>query len=103
MLVILINSLVIGLETNEDLKKNKRHIFITLDTVFIVIYTIEFALKVYAEPKGYWYRSYNLFDFTLLVLDYVQELLGNLKLLKVDEGALKILRLLRGTNQIYAF
>ena len=103
MLVILINSLVIGLETNEDLKKNKRHIFMNLDTVFIVIYTIEFALKVYAEPKGYWYRSYNLFDFTLLVLDYVQELLGNLKLLEVDEGALKILRLLRGTSQIYAF
>ncbi|XP_065061341.1 cation channel sperm-associated protein 3-like [Rhopilema esculentum] len=95
MLVILINSLVVGLETIENLKKNNADAFFTLNTIFLVIYTIEFALKVYAEPKNYWKSSYNIFDFAVLALSYVQVLLDNLRVLEVDEGSLKILRLLR--------
>ena len=96
MLVILINSLVVGLETIDNLKKNNADAFFTLNTIFLVIYTIEFALKVYAEPKNYWKSSYNIFDFAVLALSYVQVLLDNLRVLEVDEGSLKILRLLRG-------
>ena len=103
MLIILINSLVVGLETIEDLKKNNADVFFTLNTIFLVIYTIEFFLKIYAEPKGYWKSSYNIFDFTVLALSYVQVLLDNLRVLEVDEGSLKILRLLRGCIRHISF
>ena len=93
MLVILIDSLVVGLVTFEDLKRRYARVFFALDTIFLLIYTVEFCLKIYAEPKEYWKSSYNLFDFGILALSYVQVLLDNLN---VDEGSLKILRLLRG-------
>ena len=93
MLIILVDSLVVGLVTIEGLKKRNEALFLALDTIFLAIYTIEFCLKVYAEPKEYWKSSYNLFDFAILALSYLQVLLDNLK---VDEGSLKILRLFRG-------
>ncbi len=96
MLVILLNSLVVGLETVEDLKRENAQTFLILNKVFLVIYTVEFLLKLYAEPVGYWKSTYNRFDFAVLALSYVQVLLDNLKVIQVDEGALKILRLLRG-------
>eukprot|EP00794_Sanderia_malayensis_P016506 gene16505-18151_t len=86
------NSLVVGLETITKLKRDHAATFSTLNGIFLFIYTSEFILKVYSEPKGYWKSSYNIFDFTVLVLSYVQVVLDNLQ---VDEGSLEVLRLLR--------
>eukprot|EP00794_Sanderia_malayensis_P014958 gene14959-16499_t len=92
MFIILMNSLVVGLETITKLKRDHAATFSTLNGIFLFIYTSEFILKVYSEPKGYWKSSYNIFDFTVLVLSYVQVVLDNLQ---VDEGSLEVLRLLR--------
>ena len=91
--VILVNALVIGLETMDELKVPSSHIFKTLDELFLSIYTVEFLLKLYAEPKGYWKSSYNRFDFLILFISYVQALLD---LMNVGDNVLKPLRLLRG-------
>lgn len=98
MVIILINSIVVGLETIEHLKQSYPGVFFSLNTTFLVIYTIEFGLKVYAEPREYWRSSYNIFDFAVLGLSYIQVLLDNLSVLDVDEGVLKVLRLLRGNG-----
>ena len=40
--------------------------------MFLAIYSLEFLLKVYAEPIGYWLSAYNIFDFVVLVISGVQ-------------------------------
>ena len=97
MIFILIDSLVVGLLTIEKLKEDNAVIFSALDVTFLVVYTLEFCLKVYADRKEYWKSGYNLFDFGLLVLTYLQLMLENLH---VDESFLKIVRLLRGNHDI---
>ena len=46
--------------------------FTISDYVFLAIYSLEFLLKVYAEPIGYWLSAYNIFDFVVLVISGVQ-------------------------------
>ena len=46
--------------------------FTIADYVFLAIYSLEFLLKVYAEPIGYWLSAYNIFDFVVLVISGVQ-------------------------------
>ena len=93
MLVILLNALTIGLETNEEWKVNYGNVFKALDEFFLAIYTMEFFLKLYAEPKGYWKSSYNIFDVTILGISYVQLIMDEMN---VGDNVLAPLRLLRG-------
>ena len=91
--VIVLNSLVIGFETVEEWKTAYTNVFKALDEFFLAIYTMEFLMKLYAEPKGYWKSSYNIFDFSILALSYVQVIMDELK---VGDKILTPLRLLRG-------
>lgn len=50
-------------------------------------------MKLYAEPRGYWKSSYNIFDFSILALSYVQVIMDELN---VGDKILTPLRLLRG-------
>ena len=91
--VIVLNSLVIGFETVEEWKQTHTNVFKALDEFFLAIYTMEFLMKLYAEPKGYWKSSYNRFDFSILALSYVQVIMDELN---VGDKILTPLRLLRG-------
>lgn len=93
MLVIFLNALTIGLETNEEWKVNYGNVFKALDEFFLAIYTMEFIMKLYAEPKGYWKSSYNIFDVTILAISYVQLIMDEMN---VGDNVLAPLRLLRG-------
>lgn len=93
MFIIGINAVVIGLETVEDLKVSQGHLFDILDYVFLSIYTCEFLLKFYADRSAYWKSAYNIFDFIILALSYIQILLDQLN---VGDNILNVLRLLRG-------
>ena len=72
MVMIALNALVIGFETVEEYKQAYSNVFKALDEFFLAIYTMEFLMKLYAEPRGYWKSSYNIFDFSILALSYVQ-------------------------------
>ena len=89
----MLNSLVIGLETVEEWKERHTNVFKALDEFFLAMYTMEFLMKLYAEPKGYWKSSYNRFDFSILFLSYVQVIMDELN---VGDKILTPLRLLRG-------
>ena len=93
MFIIGLNAILIGLETSEELKQTHGDLFITLDDLFLAIYTIEFVVKVYADSKGYWKSAYNIFDFVILALSYMQIIMSQLN---VGENYLGVFRLLRG-------
>ena len=93
MVMIVMNALVIGFETVEEYKQAHSNVFKALDEFFLAIYTMEFLMKLYAEPRGYWKSSYNIFDFSILALSYVQVIMDELN---VGDKILTPLRLLRG-------
>lgn len=95
MLVIVLNALSIGLETNEEWKQKYGNVFKASDELFLAIYTVEFMMKLYAEPSGYWKSSYNIFDFTILAISFVQLIMDEMN---VGDNVLAPLRLLRGTQ-----
>lgn len=100
MTAIGVNAVVIGLETVEELKSPYGNLFIILDAIFLTIYTLEFMMKIYAERTAYWKSSYNIFDFVILALSYVQVILDQLD---IGENILNVLRLLRGRYWLVIF
>lgn len=96
--VIMFNALVIGLETMDFLKNTYKKELQIIDELFLSIYTVEFILKLYSEPTGYWKSSYNRFDFLILFISYIQAVMDSIN---VGDNILKPLRLLRGTEASY--
>ena len=43
--------------------------------IFTAVYTCEFAIKFYADRARYWVSVYNIFDFAILVVAYVDMLM----------------------------
>ncbi len=89
---IFLNAITIALETTplSDIIPN----FLTaVDNIFLGIYVLEFVIKLYAEPLGYWRNYYNLFDFTILVISVVYEIL---QALEFGQSGLTVLKVIRG-------
>jgi len=70
---IVLNTLAIALETT-TWSIDYSQAFIVADLVFMCCYTVEAVLKIYVEPMGYWESGFNLFDFALLQIAYLQYL-----------------------------
>lgn len=98
MLIIGINAILIGFETSESIKKVHGKTFMILDDLFLAIYMTEFLIKVYADTKGYWKSAYNIFDFTIMAVSFLQIIMSHLN---VDDNYLGVFRLLRG--KLYLF
>jgi hypothetical protein len=52
------------------------------------VYTLEFFVKIYAEPRAYWRNNFNRFDFAILLFSYLQfleelSLFGQIAFLRV--------------------
>eukprot|EP00741_Cyanophora_paradoxa_P009677 tig00001590_g9375.t1 len=109
MLVILVNMIVMAIQTDKKVAEGNPVAFSAIDIVSLAVYFTEAALKLYVAPRGYWKSGYNVFDFIILVLsifDLVQLLapgllasIGNVKFLRVVRG-LRALRALRGISFI---
>jgi cation channel sperm-associated protein 3 len=95
MLTIFTNAIFIAVETSSAAGAHG-DLFVVVDIVFLVIYTIEFVLKVFCEPRDYWASNYNRFDFLILI----QSMFSFTQLvLKSDSGIfsnLAYIRILRG-------
>ena len=92
MFVIFLNAVTIAIETSSSLKETYPLIFMVTDNVFFSVYLLEFLLKFYAEPVGYWKNPYNLFDLFVLVLLFVQVALDAASETDTGFSALKVLR-----------
>jgi cation channel sperm-associated protein 3 len=70
--VVFLNIISISLETNAALSIAYSQLFEFGDAAYMAVYTLEFLLKLYATPVRYWRSGFNIFDFSLLLLAYVQ-------------------------------
>ncbi|XP_039273016.1 cation channel sperm-associated protein 3-like [Styela clava] len=106
MLTILINSVIMMLEVN-DSYESLRPLYPAFDITFLTIYSVEFAIKIYAEPVNYWKSLSNRFDFFVLLISYFQVLMDEIQIETAGDtaswaGALPVLRTLKATRAIRA-
>ncbi len=70
--VILLNAVVIGLETSETVMDAAGPWLIMADRIFLAIFVLEAGLKLYAlRPRGYFSDGWNLFDFAIVVASLI--------------------------------
>ena len=87
--IIFINALFMALETEEALS-HLQLVFDYVDYTFLAIYTVEFFLKIYAEPLYYWRSMYNLFDFLVLAISFAQVIFIFMWVLKTLRSGIKL-------------
>ena len=82
LLVIIANSIVLTLEDPTDPDSGSTGFLATLDTIFLILYTIEMMLKIiglgFVINKGAYLReSWNILDFIIVVSAYLQILISS--------------------------
>ena len=90
VILILINSLLIGLETNPDYLQAVGHIIDQIDLIILGFFVLEIVLKVYAYRWSFFKDPWNLFD-SFVVIVSILPAAGSFSIFR----ALRILRTLR--------
>ncbi|MFT4700446.1 MAG: voltage-gated sodium channel [Yoonia sp.] len=88
--VILLNAVVLGLETSTVAMAVAGGLIRSLDTICLAIFTAEIAVKLFAHQFKFFRNGWNLFDFVIVGLSLVPGAQG-MSVLR----ALRILRVLR--------
>ena len=92
LVIIMVNTIVLGIETSEAAMTSYGPFLVALDQIALAIFVAEILLKLYALGLGYFRDPWNLFDFTIIAI----------ALLPVSEGfaVLRALRVLRAFRLI---
>ena len=71
--VIIFNGIIIGLETSPRLYGQYGSLFQLFNRAILFVFIIEAALKIAAEAPNFqrYFRGWNLFDFTIIVLSFL--------------------------------
>src|SRR6218665_2906085 len=87
---------VICLESVESLYAKYWHLFIGLELMFTIIFTVEYVLRLIAVPKplGYMKSFYGIIDFLAIIPTYLAIIFPSLHFLLVIR-ALRLLRVFR--------
>lgn len=88
--VIIINAIVIGMETSPALMARFGGMLRALDSIAIAIFIVEILLKLFVYRLGFFKNGWNIFDFTIVAIALIPTG-GSLSVLR----ALRILRALR--------
>ena len=88
--VILLNSLILGLETDAGIVARFGPLLHALDTIILAIFVVEIALRLYAFGPAFFRDPWSLFDFFVVAIALVPAS-GPFQVLR----ALRILRALR--------
>ena len=88
--VIVVNAIVLGMETSKTLMAAAGPVIIGIDRICLAIFTAEIAAKLFARGGRFFRSGWNLFDFFVVAISYVPDA-GGLSVLR----ALRILRVLR--------
>ncbi|XP_076857250.1 cation channel sperm-associated protein 3-like [Brachyhypopomus gauderio] len=65
---IILNALFMALETDYNLKYENFQFFKIAEDLFLVVYIMEFLMKLYVDPRAYWKNGYNVFDTIILAV-----------------------------------
>eukprot|EP01006_Ploeotia_vitrea_P009496 TRINITY_DN22379_c0_g1_i1.p1 TRINITY_DN22379_c0_g1~~TRINITY_DN22379_c0_g1_i1.p1 ORF type:complete len:472 (+),score=205.37 TRINITY_DN22379_c0_g1_i1:92-1417(+) len=95
MATIFVNVLFIAVESSLA-PQERGSAFEVADLVFFTIYLVEFLLKVYVEPIGYWKSNYNRFDFLIVLTSCFQFV----RIDGLDIGFVRVLRALRALRAL---
>ncbi len=89
-IIILINAVTLGLETNPGVMADYGTFLNLLDRAILVIFTIELLIRLYAYRLSFFRSGWNLFDLFIVVMAWLPTT-GPFSILR----ALRILRVLR--------
>lgn len=93
--IIVLNSLVIGLQTSETIVASFGPILDTLDTIFLTIFVVELVMRMFSYGTGFVKRPWSVFDFIVVGI----ALTPGAEAFSVVR-ALRILRALRLISQV---
>lgn len=98
VLVILLNAVVLGLETSPTMMDAAGGVLIGIDTICLAIFVVELALKLFAFGAGFFRSPWNVFDFIVVAVALVPAGAGFdvLRTLRV----LRVLRLISALPQL---
>ena len=88
--LIIVNAVILGLETDASIMASFGHILLALDTLILGLFVIEIALRITAFGWRFFTQPWSLFDFFVVAIALVPAT-GPLTVLR----ALRILRVLR--------
>ena len=69
--VILINAVVLGLETNQDLMASSGTLLVAIDKACLAVFIIEIVCKLLAFRGLFWRSGWNIFDFVVVAVALV--------------------------------
>jgi len=88
--LILINAVLLGLETSPGVMKEAGSFILALDQLILILFVIEITLRIYVHRFSFWRDPWSLFDFTVVVIALIPAS-GPFAVLR----ALRVLRVLR--------
>ncbi len=90
IILIVINAITLGIETNKNIMDTYGYILVFIDSMILIIFTLELALKFYAYRLSFFKSGWNNFDFIIVAIAWIPAS-GPFSILR----ALRILRILR--------
>ncbi|CAF0921016.1 unnamed protein product [Brachionus calyciflorus] len=99
--VIFLNSIMLGIQTDDNLKQEYQSALEFLDSFSNAVFLIEFILKISYGFKIYFYNLWNIFDFFLLFIGLIS-LLSDLEYSKSFSASrlFRIFRVLRALRSL---
>lgn len=94
--VIVVNAVVIGLETYPGLMDSYGDWFVRLDGLILAIFVVEIVIRLVAyggRPWRFFTRGWNIFDFAIVAASFVPGIAGNVTVLRLIR-ALRLVRLI---------
>jgi len=88
--LILINAVLLGMETSASLMAQYGPVLIALDKLLLGVFVIELLLRIFAYRTGFFKDAWNLFDFAVVAIALIPAS-GPLAVLR----SLRVLRVLR--------
>ncbi|CAN5632769.1 hypothetical protein BH20VER1_BH20VER1_30160 [soil metagenome] len=69
--VIVLNAIILGLETDAEIFARHGRLLVTLDHLCLTIFVIELAVKLFAYRLLFWRSGWNVFDFVVVAIALV--------------------------------
>jgi len=90
ILLILVNAILLGLETSPSVLAAAGPVIIAIDRVILAVFVLEIALRLFAHRAAFWRDPWSIFDFLVVAIALVPAS-GPFAVLR----ALRVLRVLR--------
>lgn len=104
-LVILINTIFICIQTDDNISNKIPIVFQVVDALCVTIFTIEIALKLLEDPKKFWFSGWNDFDLIIVIFSYVSgslTFITSFRILRIFRilKAFRFLKVLKTANKM---